>query len=164
MRRVHALPIIKPHPPSLQNVCGRPHVIDTMTSAASPSKPSRQQQPQTNQPQPPSQAPVTPASPPARRADLKSWWKKFQVQSTKHHETRGKPASPVLLFIVLLDHITPSSASSPAFCCHRSPNTAAPFPLPPLVQTINVAASFLTRYTPLVCVIVPKRSSHLVLH
>ncbi|KAI1196160.1 hypothetical protein F5X97DRAFT_221218 [Nemania serpens] len=59
-----------------------------MTSAASPSKPSRQQHPHTSQPQSSSQAPVTPASPPARRADLKSWWKKFQVQSTKHHETR----------------------------------------------------------------------------
>lgn len=82
-----------------------------MTSAASPSKPSRQQHPHTSQPQSSSQAPVTPASPPARRADLKSWWKKFQVQSTKHHETRGKPASPVFIFIVLLGHITPSYAS-----------------------------------------------------
>ncbi|KAI0532900.1 RhoGAP-domain-containing protein [Xylaria digitata] len=40
------------------------------------------------QPQPPLQAPVTPASPPSKRADLKSWWKKFQVQPTRHHEPR----------------------------------------------------------------------------
>ncbi|KAI8628643.1 RhoGAP-domain-containing protein [Xylariaceae sp. FL1651] len=38
-------------------------------------------------PQPSSQTPVTPASPPTKRGDLKSWWKKFQVQSSRHHET-----------------------------------------------------------------------------
>ncbi|KAI1425996.1 RhoGAP-domain-containing protein [Xylaria sp. FL1777] len=46
-----------------------------------------------NQPQPSSQAPVTPASPPSKRADLKSWWKKFQVQPTRHQESRGKRPS-----------------------------------------------------------------------
>ncbi|KAI1359536.1 hypothetical protein F5Y08DRAFT_76940 [Xylaria arbuscula] len=58
-----------------------------MTSAVTPSKPPSQQL-QMNQPQPSSQAPVTPASPPSRRADLKSWWKKFQVQPTRHQEAR----------------------------------------------------------------------------
>ncbi|KAI0976182.1 hypothetical protein F4678DRAFT_469218 [Xylaria arbuscula] len=58
-----------------------------MTSAVTPSKPPNQQL-QMNQPQPSSQAPVTPASPPSKRADLKSWWKKFQVQPTRHHEAR----------------------------------------------------------------------------
>ncbi|KAI1116074.1 hypothetical protein F5Y14DRAFT_85280 [Nemania sp. NC0429] len=64
-----------------------------MTSAASPSKPSRQQQPQMNEAQSSSQASSSQASgsaasPPPRRADLKSWWKKFQVQTNRHHETR----------------------------------------------------------------------------
>ncbi|KAI1276508.1 hypothetical protein F5Y07DRAFT_130035 [Xylaria sp. FL0933] len=60
-----------------------------MTSAVTPSKPPpNQQQQHMNQPQPSSQAPVTPASPPSKRADLKSWWKKFQVQATRHQEAR----------------------------------------------------------------------------
>ncbi|KAI0424979.1 hypothetical protein F5Y09DRAFT_347166 [Xylaria sp. FL1042] len=59
-----------------------------MTSAVTPSKPPNQQQ-QMTQPQPSSQASVTPASPPSKRADLKSWWKKFQVQPTRHQEARG---------------------------------------------------------------------------
>ncbi|KAI0526496.1 hypothetical protein F5B22DRAFT_586107 [Xylaria bambusicola] len=58
-----------------------------MTSAVTPSKPPNQQL-QMSQPQPSSQAPVTPASPPSKRADLKSWWKKFQVQPTRHQEAR----------------------------------------------------------------------------
>ncbi|TGJ85307.1 hypothetical protein E0Z10_g3457 [Xylaria hypoxylon] len=58
-----------------------------MTSAVTPSKPSHQYL-QMSQPQPPSQAPVTPASPPSKRADLKSWWKKFQVQPARHQEPR----------------------------------------------------------------------------
>ncbi|KAI0802512.1 hypothetical protein GGR55DRAFT_422211 [Xylaria sp. FL0064] len=60
-----------------------------MTSAVTPSKPPpNHQQHHMNQPQPSSQAPVTPASPPSKRADLKSWWKKFQVQATRHQEAR----------------------------------------------------------------------------
>ncbi|RWA12104.1 hypothetical protein EKO27_g2994 [Xylaria grammica] len=58
-----------------------------MTSTVTPSKPPNQQL-QMSQPQPSSQAPVTPASPPSKRADLKSWWKKFQVQPARHQEAR----------------------------------------------------------------------------
>ncbi|KAF2970569.1 hypothetical protein GQX73_g2986 [Xylaria multiplex] len=58
-----------------------------MTSTVTPSKPPNQQL-QMSQPQPPLQTPVTPASPPSKRADLKSWWKKFQVQPTRHQEPR----------------------------------------------------------------------------
>ncbi|KAI1131535.1 hypothetical protein F5Y10DRAFT_59901 [Nemania abortiva] len=72
-----------------------------MTSAATPSKPPNQQL-QVNQPPSPSQAPVAPASPPSKRADLKSWWKKFQVQPTKHHETRE--TRPQGIFGVPLRH------------------------------------------------------------
>ncbi|KAI0448011.1 hypothetical protein F4803DRAFT_2663 [Xylaria telfairii] len=62
-----------------------------MTSPITPSKQLQMSQapPQSQpQPQPPPQVPVTPASPPSKRNDLKSWWKKFQVQPTRHHETR----------------------------------------------------------------------------
>ncbi|KAJ2977041.1 hypothetical protein NUW58_g7929 [Xylaria curta] len=59
-----------------------------MTSAVTPSKPPSHQLQMTQPPQPPHQNPVTPASPPSKRADLKSWWKKFQVQPARHHETR----------------------------------------------------------------------------
>ncbi|TRX94784.1 hypothetical protein FHL15_004245 [Xylaria flabelliformis] len=58
-----------------------------MTSAVTPSKQHQMSQ-APSQPQPPPQSPVTPASPPSKRADLKSWWKKFQVQPARHHETR----------------------------------------------------------------------------
>ncbi|KAI1743695.1 hypothetical protein F4680DRAFT_354079 [Xylaria scruposa] len=58
-----------------------------MTSAVTPTKQHQMSQ-APSQPQPPPQSPVTPASPPSKRADLKSWWKKFQVQPTRHHETR----------------------------------------------------------------------------
>ncbi|KAJ8109005.1 hypothetical protein ONZ43_g6257 [Nemania bipapillata] len=71
-----------------------------MTSAVTPSKPPNQLP--MNQPQPSSQAPATPASPPSKRADLKSWWKKFQVQPTKHHETRE--TRPQGIFGVPLRH------------------------------------------------------------
>ncbi|KAI3337111.1 RhoGAP-domain-containing protein [Xylariaceae sp. AK1471] len=60
-------------------------------------------------PQPSSQIPATPASPPSKRADLKSWWKKFQVQPSRHHETRGKQTNkhpPTLL--ALPTCLTPS--------------------------------------------------------
>ncbi|KAI1751409.1 hypothetical protein F4782DRAFT_182636 [Xylaria castorea] len=64
-----------------------------MTSAVTPSKHLQMSQ-APSQPHPPPQSPVTPASPPSKRADLKSWWKKFQVQPTRHHETRAHaPAS-----------------------------------------------------------------------
>ncbi|KAK5629611.1 hypothetical protein RRF57_005326 [Xylaria bambusicola] len=63
-----------------------------MTSAVTPSKPPNRQL-QMSQPQPSSQTPVTPASPPSKRADLKSWWKKFQVQPTRQQEVRGKRPS-----------------------------------------------------------------------
>ncbi|GAP89232.1 hypothetical protein SAMD00023353_1200470 [Rosellinia necatrix] len=72
-----------------------------MTSAVAPSKPSSQQ-PQMSQPPPSSQAPVTPASPPSKRADLKSWWKKFQVQPSRHQETREP--KPQGIFGVPLRH------------------------------------------------------------
>ncbi|KAI0408702.1 hypothetical protein F4802DRAFT_361147 [Xylaria palmicola] len=61
-----------------------------MTSAVTPSKLASQQL-QMSEPQsqpPPHHAPITPASPPSMRAELKSWWRKFQVQPTRHHETR----------------------------------------------------------------------------
>ncbi|KAI8947445.1 hypothetical protein F4801DRAFT_510730 [Xylaria longipes] len=58
-----------------------------MTSAVTPSKQLQMSQ-APPQPHPPAQTPVTPASPPSKRTDLKSWWKKFQVQPTRHHETR----------------------------------------------------------------------------
>ncbi|KAI1180391.1 hypothetical protein F4777DRAFT_313964 [Nemania sp. FL0916] len=74
-----------------------------MTSAVTSSKPPGQhQQLQTAQQQAPSQGPVTPASPPSRRSDLKSWWKKFQVQPTKHHDTRE--TRPQGIFGVPLRH------------------------------------------------------------
>ncbi|KAI0199657.1 hypothetical protein F4808DRAFT_461540 [Astrocystis sublimbata] len=64
-----------------------------MTSATAVT-PSRQlQSSQTpSLPHPPPQTPQMPASPPSKRADLKSWWKKFQVQPTRHHETRDTQA------------------------------------------------------------------------
>ncbi|KAI2637313.1 hypothetical protein GGS21DRAFT_471592 [Xylaria nigripes] len=58
-----------------------------MTSAVTPSK-HLNRQPEMASSQPTSQSSVAPMSPPSKRSDLKSWWKKFQVQTNKHHETR----------------------------------------------------------------------------
>ncbi|KAI1432342.1 hypothetical protein GGR50DRAFT_614787 [Xylaria sp. CBS 124048] len=58
-----------------------------MTSAVTPSRPSNQRTEMSSSPPPPP-PPVAPLSPPSKRADLKSWWKKFQVQPGRHHETR----------------------------------------------------------------------------
>ena len=121
---MHALLIIEPRFASFSNVCGRPCAINTMTSAVTPSKPPPNQQLQMSQPQPSFQASATPASPPSRRADLKSWWKKFQVQPTRHQEARGKPSpsylarSLDLIFIVIIHHPTSLcyASSTPVMC------------------------------------------------
>jgi hypothetical protein len=65
-----------------------------MTSAAAPSKqqPAPTEPPQHLAAQPSS---AVPQSPPTKR-DLKSWWKRFQVQS-KHQETQGKIHLPFLV-------------------------------------------------------------------
>ncbi|KAK9779044.1 putative Rho-GAP domain-containing protein [Seiridium cardinale] len=55
-----------------------------MTSAATPSKPTPTSPPQQHA-QP---SPSAPQSPPSKR-DLKSWWKRFQVQS-KHQESQAR--------------------------------------------------------------------------
>ncbi|KAI0166084.1 RhoGAP-domain-containing protein [Xylariaceae sp. FL1272] len=65
-----------------------------MTSAGTPSKPPPHHP--VSPPQPvalpaSSTQPVTPASPPSRRADLKSWWKKFQVQGRHHDVPETRP-------------------------------------------------------------------------
>ncbi|KAI1823058.1 hypothetical protein F4861DRAFT_531841 [Xylaria intraflava] len=58
-----------------------------MTSAVTPSRlPNQQFEMGSSQPQP--QPPTAPMSPPSKRADLKSWWKKFQVQPNRHQEPR----------------------------------------------------------------------------
>ncbi|KAH8673987.1 hypothetical protein BX600DRAFT_221992 [Xylariales sp. PMI_506] len=61
-----------------------------MTSATTPSKPSHHHHHPSSPPQnlPAPSMSSNPASPPSKR-DLKSWWKRFQVQS-KHQETQGK--------------------------------------------------------------------------
>ncbi len=103
-----------------------------MTSAITPSKPHGQLQ--TNQPQPSSQAPITPASPPSKRADLKSWWKKFQVQPTRHQEARGKRSSSYLAWssdlsaIILLNYIMWLSKScARSFVAYSPASTALSF-------------------------------------
>jgi hypothetical protein len=85
------LPIATPHSSSLNHFCGclRIRVINTMTSPVTPSRPPNQRH-HMSPPQPSSPAPITPASPPSKRGDLKSWWKKFQVQSSRHQEPPGK--------------------------------------------------------------------------
>ncbi|CAJ2506223.1 Uu.00g003530.m01.CDS01 [Anthostomella pinea] len=73
-----------------------------MTSAVTPSKPA----PHHQQMSPPQQQshPSTPTSPPSKR-DLKSWWKRFQVQS-RHHETTPDPRPQGIFGVPLRQSIT----------------------------------------------------------
>ena len=54
-------------------------------------------------PPPPPAALANAASPPSKR-DLKSWWKGFKLQSSKHQDPNG---------IECLNHVTPVASPSP---------------------------------------------------